>query len=57
MFPVAFPVDADAWAASEATGNAWDKATADRFRNTLLSTGNETDRKEVCRVFRDRVRM
>ncbi|MEH3039727.1 MAG: M3 family metallopeptidase [Sphingomonas paucimobilis] len=47
-------MDADTWAAFEATGNVWDKATADRFRTTLLSTGNETDRKEAYRAFRGR---
>ncbi len=47
-------MDADTWAAFEATGNIWDKATADRFRKTLLSTGNETDRKEAYRAFRGR---
>ncbi|KQM36182.1 M3 family metallopeptidase [Sphingomonas sp. Leaf10] len=47
-------MDADTWAAFEATGNVWDKATADRFRQTLLSTGNETDRKDAYRAFRGR---
>lgn len=47
-------MDADTWAAFEATGNVWDKATADRFRKTLLSTGNETDRKDAYRAFRGR---
>jgi len=45
-------MDADTWAAFEETGSPWDKATADRFRNILLSTGNETDRKEAYRKFR-----
>ncbi|WP_252407706.1 M3 family metallopeptidase, partial [Escherichia coli] len=36
-------MDADTWAAFQETGNVWDKPTADRFRATLLSTGNETD--------------
>lgn len=54
MFPAAFPVDADTCAAFEATGNVSDKATADRFRETLLSTGNETDRKEASCAFRGR---
>ncbi|RYD29810.1 MAG: M3 family peptidase, partial [Sphingomonadales bacterium] len=35
-------MDADTWAAFVETGNVWDKKTADRFRLTLLSTGNET---------------
>lgn len=47
-------MDADTWAAFEETGNLWDKATADRFRATLLSTGNETDRAEAYRAFRGR---
>jgi peptidyl-dipeptidase Dcp len=46
-------MDADTWAAFEEKG-VWDKATADRFRNTLLSTGNETDRAEAYRAFRGR---
>ncbi|WP_431469045.1 M3 family metallopeptidase [Sphingosinithalassobacter sp. LHW66-3] len=47
-------MDADTWAAFEATGNVWDPATAQRFRDTLLSTGNETDRKAAYRAFRGR---
>ena len=47
-------MDADTWAAFEEAGNVWDKATADRFRITLLSTGNETDRKLAYRAFRGR---
>jgi peptidyl-dipeptidase Dcp len=47
-------MDADTWAAFEETGNVWDKATADRFRTTLLMTGNETDRKEAYKAFRGR---
>ena len=47
-------MDADTWAAFEETGNPFDKATADRFRQTLLSTGNETDRAEAYRQFRGR---
>ncbi|WP_315759804.1 M3 family metallopeptidase [Sphingomonas sp. Y38-1Y] len=47
-------MDADTWAAFEQTGNPFDKATADRFRTTLLSTGNETDRAEAYRAFRGR---
>lgn len=47
-------MDADTWAAFEETGNVWDKATADRFRKVLLSTGNETDRAEAYRAFRGR---
>ena len=47
-------MDADTWAAFEEAGSVWDKATADRFRATLLSTGNETDRAEAYRAFRGR---
>ncbi|MGS1017350.1 M3 family metallopeptidase [Allosphingosinicella humi] len=47
-------MDADTWAAFEEVGNVWDKATAGRFRETLLSTGNETDRAEAYRGFRGR---
>ncbi len=46
-------MDADTWAAFEKAG-VWDKATADRFRTILLSTGNETDRAEAYRAFRGR---
>ena len=47
-------MDADTWAAFEETGNVWDPATAQRFAQTLLSTGNETDRAEAYRQFRGR---
>jgi peptidyl-dipeptidase Dcp len=47
-------MDADTWAAFQEAGNPYDKATADRFRQTLLSTGNETDRAEAYRQFRGR---
>ena len=47
-------MDADTWAAFEEAGSPWDKATADRFREILLSTGNETDRIEAYRAFRGR---
>ncbi|HWH22114.1 MAG TPA: M3 family metallopeptidase, partial [Allosphingosinicella sp.] len=47
-------MDADTWAAFEEAGNPFDKATAQRFRDTLLSTGNETDRAEAYRLFRGR---
>jgi peptidyl-dipeptidase Dcp len=47
-------MDADTWAAFEEAGNPFDKTTADRFRRTLLSTGNETDRAEAYRAFRGR---
>ena len=47
-------MDADTWAAFEEIGNPFDRATADRFRTVLLSTGNETDRAEAYRQFRGR---
>ena len=47
-------MDADTWAAFEEAGGAWDKTTAERFRSLILSTGNETDRKEAYREFRGR---
>jgi len=47
-------MDADTWAAFEETGNPFDKATAQRFAEYLLSTGNETDRAEAYRAFRGR---
>ena len=47
-------MDADTWAAFEEAGNPFDRATADRFRTMLLSTGNETDRAEAYRQFRGR---
>jgi len=47
-------MDADTWAAFEEAGSPWDKTTAERFRTILLSTGNETDRKEAYRKFRGR---
>lgn len=47
-------MDADTWAAFTETGNPFDRATADRFRTTMLMTGNETDRAEAYRAFRGR---
>jgi peptidyl-dipeptidase Dcp len=47
-------MDADTWAAFEEAGSPWHKPTAERFRQTLLSTGNETDRAEAYRAFRGR---
>ncbi len=47
-------MDADTWAAFTETGNVWDPATARRFRDSLLATGNETDRAEAYRAFRGR---
>ncbi len=47
-------MDADTWAAFEEAGDVWDRATAEKFRSILLSTGNETDRLEAYRAFRGR---
>lgn len=47
-------MDADTWAAFEEAGDVWDKDTAERFRSIILSTANETDRKEAYRKFRGR---
>ncbi len=47
-------MDADTWAAFEETGNVFDPATARRFAETLLSTGQETERAEAYRAFRGR---
>ena len=47
-------MDADTWEAFAATGNPYDRKTADGFRTYLLSTGNETDRAEAYRQFRGR---
>ena len=47
-------MDADTWAAFEESGDVWNKDLADKFRNILLSTGNETDRLEAFRAFRGR---
>ena len=47
-------MDADTWAAFEEAGDPFNRAVADRFRTTLLSTGNETDRADAYRQFRGR---
>ena len=47
-------MDADTWAAFQESGNVWDPATARRFADVLLSTGNVTDRAEAYRLFRGR---
>ena len=47
-------MDADTWEAFKATGNPYDRKTADGFRTYLLSTGNETDRADAYRQFRGR---
>jgi peptidyl-dipeptidase Dcp len=47
-------MDADTWAAFQETGNVWDPATAKKFADILLSTGNVIDRAEAYRQFRGR---
>lgn len=47
-------MDADTWEAFVESGDVWNEEIADRFRETLLSTGNVTDRKEAYRAFRGR---
>jgi peptidyl-dipeptidase Dcp len=47
-------MDADTWAAFEEAGDPFHKPTADKFRQFVLSTGNETDRAEAYRQFRGR---
>ncbi|MFW2830736.1 M3 family metallopeptidase [Sphingomonas sp. ID0503] len=47
-------MDADTWAAFNEAGGPWDQTVAERFKKTLLSTGNETDRAEAYRAFRGR---
>jgi len=47
-------MDADTWAAFAEAGDVWDKATAEKFRSMILSTGNESDRLEAYRAFRGR---
>lgn len=46
---------ADAWQAFvEAPDGAWDRATAQRLRNTVLSVGNAVPADEAYRAFRGR---
>ena len=47
-------MDADTWEAFVESGDVWNREIADRFRETLLSTGNVTDRAEAYRAFRGR---
>lgn len=47
-------MDADTWEAFVESGDVWNREISDRFRATLLSTGNETDRAEAFRQFRGR---
>jgi len=45
---------ADAWAAFEESGDPWDPATAAKFKNIILATGDAIDRAEAYRMFRGR---
>jgi len=45
---------ADAWQAFEDTGDPWHAATAAKFKNIILATGNAVDRAEAYRQFRGR---
>ncbi len=45
---------ADAWAAFEEAGDPWDAATAKRFKDIILATGDAIDRAEAYRAFRGR---
>jgi peptidyl-dipeptidase Dcp len=47
-------MDADTREAYAATGNVFDKATADKMRKYILAPGNSTDRAEAYRQFRGR---
>ena len=47
-------MDADTWAAFEATGNPFDPALAARFKEVILKPGNQSDRAEAYRQFRGR---
>ena len=45
---------ADAWAAFEEAGDPWDAATAKKFKDIILATGDAIDRAEAYRMFRGR---
>jgi peptidyl-dipeptidase Dcp len=47
-------IAADAWQAFQEAGSPWDKATAKRFRDHVLSVGNTVDPAEGYRAFRGR---
>ena len=48
-------LDADAFAAFEETGNAFDPATAKRLRDYIYSAGNLRDPAEAYKAFRGRL--
>lgn len=45
---------ADAWQAFKATGDVWHPATARKFKDVILATGDAIDRAEAYRRFRGR---
>jgi peptidyl-dipeptidase Dcp len=45
---------ADAWKAFEETGNPWHPATATKFKEIILASGDALDRAEAYRQFRGR---
>ena len=45
---------ADAWEAFTEGKGPWDKSVAERFKATILSTGNTHDQGEAFRAFRGR---
>lgn len=47
-------MDADTWAAFQATGNPFDPTLAARFKEIILKPGNQSDRAEAYRQFRGR---
>jgi peptidyl-dipeptidase Dcp len=48
-------LDADAFAAFEETGNAFDPATAKRLRDYVYSAGNRRDPEDAYKAFRGRL--
>ena len=44
-------MDADTWAAFQASGNVWNPQYAAGFKNIILKEGNESDRAEAYRRF------
>ena len=48
-------LDADAFAAFEETGNAFDPATAKRLRDYVYSAGNRRDPADAYKAFRGRL--
>jgi peptidyl-dipeptidase Dcp len=48
-------LDADAFAAFEETGNAFDPATAKRLRDYVYGAGNRRDPSDAYKAFRGRL--